>query len=126
MKNRRKTPTIYSHAIKMNTALQEPANGIKFMIFVLILAVVLVGLVWQKILILETLKEIDDLEKQRQALEEKIGKLNSEVLQLSNNERLIEIGKNKLNLDRQPVTALEGEIIYNEDDFVIPMSGKNE
>ena len=120
MKNRRRNPTIFKPVVSMNTALQEPSTSLKVMVFIIIFALVLVGLVWQKILILNIVTEIEDLEKQRQSMEEQIGKLNSEILKLSNRNRLMKIGKEKLNMISQDVNVLEGKVIYQPEDFKIP------
>ncbi len=116
-KNRTKKSVLASKIENVNQELQKPSVGLKLMVFLVFLALVLVGLVWQKVQIQALATEIDQLEKDRQKLEESIGTLNSRVLELSDSDRLVKIGIENLHMVYPKIEVIEQEKIYQDSDF---------
>ncbi len=82
--------------------LERPANRWLAMIGVLIVALIMVGLVWQKVKIAQLTQEIEQLEKQMIYYKEANEKLQGRVLHLSREDRIVSIARSKLNMTYPP------------------------
>lgn len=82
--------------------LGRPKNGITALVVIIILALVMVGLVWQKVKVTQLIQEIDQLEKQLVFYKETNEKLQGQVLSLSNETRVVSIAREKLNMVYPP------------------------
>jgi cell division protein FtsL len=82
--------------------LGRPKNSIAALVVIIILALVMVGLVWQKVKVTQLIQEIDQLEKQLVYYKETNEKLQGQVLSLSNETRVVSIAREKLNMVYPP------------------------
>lgn len=82
--------------------LAQPSNRWLVMIGIMIIALILVGLVWQKVKIAQLTQEIEQLEKQLTYYKETNEKLQGRVLHLSREDRIVSIARTKLNMSYPP------------------------
>ena len=97
--------------------MQQPSSIVNAFFIIILIASISVGFVWQKVQIVKLVTDIDKLEKERQKLEERIGTLNSKVLELSDGDRLVKIGLNELHMAYPKTELIEQENIYKDSDF---------
>ncbi|NOZ63129.1 MAG: hypothetical protein GXO74_15870 [Calditrichaeota bacterium] len=116
-KNKPVRRKLYDTFEVVNEGLQRPSVSLISILLILLVAIVLLGFVWQKVAIVKLVTEIDQLEKERQKLEENIGTLNSQALSLSDEDRLVKIGVNDLHMIYPKTEVIEQENIYQDSDF---------
>ncbi|HEX9972994.1 MAG TPA: cell division protein FtsL [bacterium] len=94
-----------SIALSLNEVEKElgrPKNSMTALVIIIILALILVGLVWQKVKVSQLVQEIDQLEKQLVYYKETNEKLQGQVLSLSNETRIVSIAREKLDMIYPP------------------------
>ena len=92
--------------------LDRPTNGLIVLIGIIIVALIMVGLIWQKVKVTQLAQEIEQLEKQLTFFKETNEKLQGKVLYFSREDRIVNIARTKLNMTYPPyemVTVNEGE-----------------
>ena len=92
--------------------LDRPTNGLIVLIGIILMALILVGLVWQKVKVTQLAQEIEQLEKQLTYFKETNEKLQGKVLYLSREDRIVNIARTKLKMNYPPyemVTVTGGE-----------------
>ncbi len=92
--------------------LNRPTSGLIVLVGIILIALIMVGLVWQKVKVSQLRQEIEQLEKQLTYLKESNEKLQGKVLYLSREDRIVNIAKDKLNMIYPPyemVTVTSGE-----------------
>ncbi|MDZ7331322.1 MAG: cell division protein FtsL [candidate division KSB1 bacterium] len=82
--------------------LARPTSRWLVLVGILIIALILVGLVWQKVKIAQLIQEIEQLEKQLTYYKETNEKLQGRVLHLSREDRIVSIARTKLNMSYPP------------------------
>jgi len=92
--------------------LDRPTNGLIVLLIILLIAMIMVGLVWQKVRVTQLVQEIEQLEKQLTYYKGMNEKLQGKVLHLSNEDRIVNIARDKLNLNYPPyeMVPLRGKI----------------
>jgi len=90
--------TLFDSIDYVNDELRKPSIGLKVLVGIVIVAAILIGTIWQKVQVMQLAQEIEQLEKEKQALEENIGDLNSRVLKLSDGKRIIKIAEKELGM----------------------------
>ncbi|MCI0493817.1 cell division protein FtsL [candidate division KSB1 bacterium] len=102
---RRATVRKRSIALNLNQVEKElgrPKNSVVALVIIIILALIMVGLVWQKVKVSQLIQEIDQLEKQLVYYKETNEKLQGQVLSLSNETRIVSIAREKLDMIYPP------------------------
>jgi|GEM_PF-2014434 len=102
---RRKSIRKRSVVLNLNRVEKElgrPKNSLTVLGIIIILALILVGLVWQKVEVSQLVQEIDQLERQLVFYKETNEKLQGQVLTLSNETRIVSIAREKLNMVYPP------------------------
>jgi len=87
---------------EVEKVLGRPKNSMTALVIIIILALILVGLVWQKVKVSQLVQEIDQLEKQLVYYKETNEKLQGQVLSLSNETRIVSIAREKLDMIYPP------------------------
>lgn len=82
--------------------LDRPTNGFIILLVIIFIALVMVGLVWQKVKVTQLVQEIEQLERQLTYYKEMNEKLQGKVLYLSNEERIVNIARNNLHMIYPP------------------------
>ncbi len=82
--------------------LDRPANGLIVLLGIILIALVMVGVVWQKVRVTQLVQQIEQLEKQQTYFKETNEKLQGKVLHLSNEDRIVNIARTKLGLTYPP------------------------
>ena len=82
--------------------LDHPTNGLIVLLGIVLVALIMVGVVWQKVKVTQLLQEIEQLEKQYTYFKENNEKLQGKVLYLSNEDRIVNIARTKLNMTYPP------------------------
>ena len=96
--------------------LDRPTNGLIVLVGIILVAMIMVGLIWQKVKVTQLAQEIEQLEKQLTYFKETNEKLQGKVLHLSREDRIVNIARTRLNMTYPPY-----EIISVPD-----QAGKNE
>lgn len=78
--------------------LDRPTNGLIVLLGIILVAMIMVGLVWQKVKVTQLAQEIEQLEKQLTYFKETNEKLQGKVLHLSREDRIVNIARTKLNM----------------------------
>lgn len=86
--------------------LSRPKNSMTALFVIIILALIMVGLVWQKVKVTQLMQEIDQMEKQLTYYKETNQKLQGQVLSLSNEARIVGIARNELDMIYPPFDVL--------------------
>lgn len=110
-RNRKKNMLVTSFS-QMQKELDKPTNGLIVLLIILIVAATMVGFVWQKVKVSQLAEDIEKLEKQMQYYKETNEKLNGKVLSLSNENRIVNIARERLDMiypaiERIPVQPVE-------------------
>jgi len=82
--------------------LDRPTNGLIVLIGIIVIAFIMVGVVWQKVKVTQLVQEIEQLEKQQTYFKETNEKLQGKVFHLSNEDRIVNIARTKLNMTYPP------------------------
>ncbi len=82
--------------------LDRPTNGLIVLIGIIIVALIMVGLIWQKVKVTQLAQEIEQLEKQLTFFKETNEKLQGKVLYFSREDRIVNIARTKLNMTYPP------------------------
>ena len=82
--------------------LDRPTNGLIVLVGIILVALIMVGLVWQKVKVTQLAQEIEQLEKQLTYFKETNEKLQGKVLHLSREDRIVNIARTKLNMTYPP------------------------
>ncbi|UCE04408.1 MAG: cell division protein FtsL [bacterium] len=82
--------------------LDRPTNGLIALLLIVVIAMTMMGLVWQKVKVTQLVQEIEQLEKQLTYYKEMNEKLQGKVLHLSNEDRIVNIARTKLNMTYPP------------------------
>ncbi len=82
--------------------LDRPTNGLIVLVGIILVAIIMVGLVWQKVKVTQLAQEIEQLEKQLTYLKETNEKLQGKVLHLSREDRIVNIARTNLNMTYPP------------------------
>jgi len=82
--------------------LDRPTNGLIVLAGIILVALIMVGLVWQKVKVTQLAQEIEQLEKQLTYYKETNEKLQGKVLHLSREDRIVNIARDKLNMTYPP------------------------
>ncbi|MDW7679425.1 MAG: cell division protein FtsL, partial [bacterium] len=90
--------TIFNSIDQVNQELQKPVMSLRVLGAIFLIAVILIGIVWQKVHVAKLALEIEQLEKEKHRLEEEISALNAKALKLSDGKRVIKIAEEKLNM----------------------------
>ncbi len=91
--------------------MDRPTNGLIVLVGIIIVALIMVGLVWQKVKVSQLTQEIEQLEKQLIYFKETNEKLQGRVLHLSREDRIVNIARTKLNMTYPPyeMISLKGQ-----------------
>lgn len=92
--------------------LDRPTNGLIILVGIIMVALIMVGLVWQKVKVTQLAQEIEQLEKQLTYFKEANEKLQGKVLYLSREDRIVNIARTRLNMTYPPyemVVVSDGE-----------------
>jgi len=82
--------------------LDRPTNGLIVLSGILLIAMIMMGIVWQKVRVTQLVQEIEKLEKQLTYYKEINEKLQGKVLHLSREDRIVNIARTKLNMTYPP------------------------
>lgn len=78
--------------------LDRPTNSIFVLVLIIFIALIMVGIVWQKVKVSQLSLEIDQLEKQVTYYKELNEKLQGKVLFLMNEDRVVNIARDNLKM----------------------------
>lgn len=112
IKRNRKKNTLVTSFSQVQKELDKPSNGLIVLLVILIIAATMVGFVWQKVKVSQLAEDIEKLEKQMQYYKETNEKLNGKVLSLSNESRIVNIARERLDMiyptiERVPAPQVE-------------------
>jgi len=82
--------------------LDRPTNGLIVLSGIILVAMIMVGLIWQKVKVTQLAQEIEQLEKQMTYFKETNEKLQGKVLHLSREDRIVNIARTRLNMTYPP------------------------
>jgi cell division protein FtsL len=82
--------------------LDRPTNGLIVLLAIVLIAMIMVGVIWQKVKVTQLVQEIEQLEKQLTYYKETNEKLQGKVLHLSREDRIVNIARTKLNMTYPP------------------------
>ena len=109
--------TFFNSFEQVQEELHRPSIGLRVLLGILLIAVILIGTVWQKVNVTQLAQEIEQLEKQKQSLEEKSSLSHSERLKLSNGKRVVQIAKLKRKMDFPDSELVPLQVKYHESDL---------
>jgi len=91
--------------------LDRPTNGLIVLVGIILVAMIMVGLIWQKVKVTQLAQEIEQLEKQLTYFKETNEKLQGKVLHLSREDRIVNIARTRLNMTYPPyeMVTLDGQ-----------------
>jgi len=78
--------------------LNRPIVGLRVLTGIILIAVLLIGSVWQKVNVTQLAQDIEKLEKEKLLIQEKNDNLKSKIFNLSDGKRVIKIAENQLNM----------------------------
>jgi len=87
---------------QVQQVLERPTNRLIVLLGIILVAMIMVGLVWQKVKVTQLAQEIEHLEKQLTYFKETTEKLQGRVLHLSREDRIVNIARTKLNMTYPP------------------------
>ena len=109
--------TFFNSFEQVQEELYRPLIGLRVLLGILLIAFILIGIVWQKVNVTRLAQEIEQLEKQKQSVEEKNSLSNSERLKLSNGKRVVQIAKLKRKMDFPDSELIPLQVKYHEFDL---------
>ena len=91
--------------------LDRPTNGLIVLVGIILVAMIMVGLIWQKVKVTQLAQEIEQLEKQLTYFKETNEKLQGKVLHLSREDRIVNSARTRLNMTYPPyeMVTLDGQ-----------------
>ena len=98
--------TIVSSFNQVEKELDRPANGAVVLGLIIVIAIIMMGLVWQKVKVAQLSQETKQLENQVAFFKERNVKLGGQLLTLSNETRIVNIARNKLNMNFPPIKKI--------------------
>ena len=98
--------------------LNQPIIGLRVLIGILLVAVVLIGSVWQKVNVTQLAQDIVLLEKEKKKIEIENAELASKILRLADGKRLINIAESNLDMIFPDSELFQLEKKYEKSDFI--------
>ncbi len=83
---------------KFNANLHRPRTSARVLVGIVIIALLLIGSVFQKVKIIQLAQEIEGLNRERQLIEEKNAELKTILLKLADGKRLIKVAEDRLEM----------------------------
>lgn len=116
-KYRTQQRTLFDSIEQVNEKLHKPMISLRVFLGIFLIALILVGSVWQKVKVSQLAQEIELLEKYKQELEENIGILKAKVLKLSDGKRVTKIAEDELKMVMPDSELLTLKEIFHESDL---------
>jgi len=110
-----RTRSVVRSLNQVQQQLDRPTNGLMVLLGIIIIALIMMGLVWQKVKVTQLAQEIEQLEKQHAFYKEVNEKLQGKVLHLSNEDRIVNIARTKLGMSYPPyeMVPIKGKFSNN-------------
>ena len=116
-RNRTQQRTLFDSIEQVNEKLHRPLISLRVFIGIFLIALILIGTVWQKVKVSQLAQEIEMLEKDKQELEENIGILKARVLKLSDGKRVTKIAEDDLKMILPDSELLTVKEIFHESEL---------
>ena len=97
--------------------LYRPRTSARVFLGIIVIALFLIGSVFQKVKVTQLAQDIENFNKQRQRIEEKNVELKSKLLKLADGKRVIKIAEDRLNMIFPETELLPVEEKFNALDF---------
>ncbi len=113
----RRHRTLVRSIDQVQQELERPTGRLLVIVGIVVIALIMVGLVWQKVKITQLTQEIEQLEKQLTYYKETNEKLQGRVLHLSREDRIVSIARTKLNMTYPPYEIVRLPMVKNVGDM---------
>ncbi|MBC8184273.1 hypothetical protein H8E88_24525 [candidate division KSB1 bacterium] len=119
IKKRKKNKKLFNQIDleQLEEGLYQPITSFRVLIGILVIAFILIGSVWQKVNVTQLAQDIEQLNTQKQLIEEKNSELRSRILKLADGKRVIKIAEDRLKLNFPDSELIPLEKRFQESDI---------